>query len=135
MTFFTHLMGRRRTRGWVAYALLAGLLVRALIPVGFMPGPSGLEFCQGGMPSMSAMASMPAHHHHHVEGQQAPSHSTGHGEGCVFAGSAAGLAPPCLPNTAVPVQVATAYPVPSTSITSSPTILRAQTPRGPPALS
>ncbi|MCX7056895.1 MAG: hypothetical protein NTZ79_06795 [Proteobacteria bacterium] len=133
MTFFAQLVAGRRTRNWVAYALLAGLLVRALIPVGFMPGASGLEFCQGGMPSMAA--SMPAHHHHHAEGQQAPSHSTGHGEGCVFAGSAAGLAPPCVPSTAVPVQVATAYPVPSTSIDSSPTILRAQSPRGPPALS
>ncbi len=131
MTFLTHLVTRRRIRNWVACALLAGLLGRALIPVGFMPGASGLEFCDGGMPSMAASI----HHHHYAEGQHAPSHSTGHGEGCVFAGSAVGLAPPCVPSAAGSVQAATAYPVPSSSLASSPTILRAQSPRGPPALS
>jgi len=116
--------------------LLSAIVLRALIPSGFMPGAHGLEFCDGGIPSaMSSMAGMPGHHHHHHDGIGTPSKSTVPGEGCVFAGSAAGLAPPCLPTNAVPVQASTTDPVSSSAVIWTPTIVRAQTPRGPPTLS
>jgi len=75
---------RRRIRSSRAgILLLALLLLRAYVPVGFMPAsgaPFALELCPG------AMAQMPAHSHHH--------HPTGHTdfESCPF-GSVPGSGP------------------------------------------
>lgn len=54
-----------RRPGVLAIVLLAALLFRAYIPVGFMPAsgtPFLLELCP-------AYGSAPAHHHHHSQGQ------------------------------------------------------------------
>lgn len=130
-------LGRRR-RSWWAAIVLPGLVLRALIPVGFMAGHSGLELCWGA----GAMPGMEGHHHPHLsdhdrhDGPGHPSHSTEHGAVCVFAASAAGLAPPSVPASIVSVVVTSER----LSLTASaerfiPTILRAQSPRGPPRLS
>jgi hypothetical protein len=52
----------RRTGAWARVLLLALLLFRAYVPVGFMPAdgaPFALQLCP------AAMAGMPAHLHHH----------------------------------------------------------------------
>jgi hypothetical protein len=64
-------------RRWAIHALLASLVLRAYVPVGFMPsaaGPFALELCQSGM-----QASAPRH-------GQAPHDAATHGDGaaCPF---------------------------------------------------
>jgi hypothetical protein len=137
------LLGFHHARRHLLTAIvLSAVVLRALIPAGFMPGAGGLEFCSGGlmasMPSMSGMPGMPGmsgHHHHHHDGAGVPAKTSGHGEGCVFAGSAAGLAPPCVPVVSVAALPDAIYPVPASVVGSTPSILRAQSPRGPPAFS
>jgi len=126
-----------RDHRWVVVALAIGFLTRALIPAGFMPGTGGLVFCSGGMDTPMAGPAGQQHHHHPGTGQQgsAPT-SAGHGEGCVFAGSAAGLAPPA---SLEPPLIAFA-PTATRAVVDGapraiPTILRTQVPRGPPVLS
>jgi hypothetical protein len=116
-------------------AIFLGFLTRALIPAGFMPGASGLEFCSGGMrASVPAMAGH-AHDHYH-DGAGAPSGPTSHGDGCVFAGSAAGLAPLSAPVVVAALPNATpSFEIPASAVTSNSPTPRAQSPRGPPALS
>ena len=84
--------GLRRRRWWVA-ALLPALLLRALIPAGFMPavgaGSLALVFCE---PSALGAAGPGAHHHHH--GQDPTGHGSHAASGeCPFAQSAAPVLP------------------------------------------
>jgi hypothetical protein len=110
----------------VTHLLLAALLFRAYIPVGFMPAsgtPFLLEMCP-----VASSSEMPAHHGH----QHTGGHS--HFENCPF-GSAPGAAP---------VTHVIAFELPSQSL--SPCLVltapsppsarpeRAHPPRGPPAL-
>ena len=126
-----------RNHRWVVLALAIGFFTRALIPVGFMPGTGGLMFCPGGMSTPMAGSAGHHHHHHPGTGQQgsAPA-SAGHGEGCVFAGSAAGLAPPA---SLEPPLIAFTPTATRAAVDGAPraipTILRTQVPRGPPSLS
>ena len=126
-----------RDHRWLVLALAIGFLTRALIPVGFMPGTSGLTFCPGGM-STPMVGPAGHHHHHHPDTGQQGSAPTpaGHGEGCVFAGSAAGLAPPVSfeppPIAFTPSAI---RPIVEGAPRAIPTILRTQVPRGPPVLS
>jgi len=82
-------------RAWWVLALLAALLVRALVPAGFMPavgaGSFALVFCEPG-----AMALGPHAHHHHPgpDGTGRGTHSAS--PECPFAQSAA----PALPTLA-----------------------------------
>jgi hypothetical protein len=126
----------RRTRGgrWWARALLPLLLLRALIPAGFMPavgaGSLALVFCEPA--ALAAGAHAAAHHHGHGD--------TGHSghlasAECPFAQSAA----PALPTLAAlpPAQPLVAHVAATTHAQS---ILPAAPPRhtaarGPPALS
>jgi hypothetical protein len=126
-----------RDHRWVIVALAIGLLVRALIPVGFMPGTAGLVFCTGRMSMpMAGPAGLHPHHHPHAGPHGPAPEPAGHGEGCVFAGSAAGLAPPV---SLAPPPVAFAAAAPRAGADKAPraipTILRTQVPRGPPSLS
>ena len=137
MTARRHLHRICRDHRWVVLALAIGFLTRALIPAGFMPGPGGLIFCMGGM-SAPMLGPAGYHHHHHPDAGQhgnAPV-PAGHGEGCVFAGSAAGLAPPA---SLEPPLIAFAAIATLTIIEGAPraipAILRTQVPRGPPSLS
>jgi hypothetical protein len=96
---------RRAQRVWLLGLVLPALLLRALIPPGFMPAsdrPFSIEICWEGFPagilahggpsradSMATGSSLQAHHHH----PGIPSHS----EHCVF-GTACGAGPiPYLP--------------------------------------
>ena len=126
-----------RDHRWVVLALAIGFLTRALIPAGFMPGTGGLMFCSGGISTPMAGPAGHHHHHHPETGQQGSAPvSAGHGEGCVFAGSAAGLAPPV---SLEPPPVAFTPPTIRATLEGAPraipTILRTQVPRGPPVLS
>ena len=107
---------------------MPALLLRAVIPVGFMPlaGPAGahLGFCPGAGPVPPAAGG----HAHHPGG--APGSSGTH-QPCVFSGGAttefaailsAVLATPTLQSPSERV----------TSLVFLPTILRAQSSRGPP---
>ena len=125
---------RLRGRRWWARALLPLLLLRALIPAGFMPATSAgslaLVFCEP-----AALAAGPhagAHHHGHEDAGHA-----GHAASaeCPFAQSAA----PALPSLAAlpPVQPQIAD-APS-AVREQPALpsvpLRHAAARGPPALS
>ena len=82
-------------RTWWVLALLPALLVRALVPAGFMPavgaGSLALVFCEPG-----AMAAAP-HAHHHVPGPDGAAHGAHSASAeCPFAQSAA----PALPTVA-----------------------------------
>jgi hypothetical protein len=133
---------RSRGRRWTTL-LLPALLLRALIPFGFMPVVAGggmtIGLCPGEALLPPGIAA--AHHADQHAGHSAAEHGAGHagdlGGGahhapCLFAASAtlaaapdsvavaahAGLEARALPSLAAPL-----FP---------PTILRAQSPRGPP---
>jgi hypothetical protein len=122
--------------------LLPALLLRALIPVGFMPlaGASGayLGFCPGagtvppGAAAAAAHASHPAHTHHGGEGRGIPANP--HHPACVFsAGAATAFAAP--PADAIPAPALAPLTERSAAPIFIPAILRAQSPRAPPLVS
>jgi hypothetical protein len=78
-----HIFSRGR-RDSLAGVVLAMLLFRAYIPVGFMPA-SGTPFLLQLCPAAFSMQ-MPAHHHHHPE-----SHT--HFDNCPFGSAPAHIAP------------------------------------------
>ena len=133
-----HLRTHRQRLTW---PLLSVLLLRFMIPAGFMPlaGPDGtyLGFCPGAgtlPPSASELATHATHagHAHHGGGGSGspgtPQHPT-----CVFSPGAATV-------FAVAASAALAAPLPMTpsertaSLTHLPAILRAQSSRGPPLI-
>jgi hypothetical protein len=111
--------------------LLAMLMLRAYVPVGFMPAsgtPFVLELCPSASPVPSSFG-MPAHHGHH---QHAGTH--GHFENCPF-----GSAPASGPVSQLVVfqpsgQVTSLEAVEFESFHIGARIARAHQPRGPPAL-
>ncbi len=120
---------RRRPRALLA-AVLPALLLRALIPFGFMPvggqgGPS-LELC----PGVAAMAGGGHGHHHHPGGDPSgASHAL-----CVFAASAAPALAPA-PAAAPMAAAVAASAVQSDPVSLRlPSILRALAARAPPPL-
>jgi predicted DNA repair protein MutK len=130
---------RRRRR--LALLVLPALLLRALIPAGFMPiggaGGTYLGFCPGAgaLPAANELATHASHsgHTHHSGGAPgAP--GTQHNPSCLFstgatttfaATLAAALAPPVLSAPAARVA----------SLIFLPAILRSQSSRAPPSLS
>jgi hypothetical protein len=137
---FSNLRTRRQRR--LAWLLLPALLLRALIPVGFMPlaGGSGayLGFCPGAgeVPPAAAAAASHASHlghaHHGGEGRGVP--GTPHHPACVFsAGASSAFAVP--PGDAIPGPALTSLLERTAAPIFLPAILRAQSPRGPPVVS
>jgi hypothetical protein len=146
-----YLRGRRRR---FATLLLPALLLRALIPFGFMPllGGSGLTigFCpgQGALPAGLVAANVqlqhaahpaPLGHDHalgggpHHGGPGDPAHG-GHDAPCPFAASAKPVFAPAilaLATVAAQAQPSELYAAPTVFL---PTVLRAQSPRGPPQI-
>jgi hypothetical protein len=116
--------GPQRRRG-LTLLVLPALLLRALIPAGFMPahsGPLALEICPEGFP-----AGLLLHlRHHHDHGGAA------HGDHCLF-GSTCGSgpllqAPPCV-NSSVALQFA----MPRPALTALPVrLVHLPQARGPP---
>ena len=131
---------RRARRYWLLLAAPA-LVLRALVPPGFMPVAAEqgfeLEFCPGAaaLPPGAALASAHVHHHHgHGGGHSGDPSSLTHHAPCVFAASA--LLGPISAGAAVPVTDAPDRVVERLdpgAQTHVPSILRAQSPRGPPA--
>ena len=129
--------GRRRGN-WLAAIVLPALVLRGLIPVGFMPGHSGLELCWGGITSSGV--TLDGHpgpfHGDHRDGSGKPSQPSEHGAVCTFAASAAGLAPPSAHASVAPMWVSSELPgLRASAVLFTPTVLRAQSPRGPPSRS
>ena len=66
-----------RNRHRVLLLLLATLLMRVAIPVGYMPAAAGsgllFELCPEGMPASVMQALNPQHHHHHEPSDEAQS--------------------------------------------------------------
>jgi hypothetical protein len=104
--------------------VLSALLLRLLIPAGYMPLAAGggpmLGLCPGDM----ALSAGRAQHGGHPHGEHVP---------CLFAASAApAFSPPAL---ALPLRSGAAAPPAAAAAATLhlPSILRSQTPRGPPA--
>jgi hypothetical protein len=112
-------------RDLLSSTLLALLLFRAYVPVGFMPA-SGTPFLLELCPAASSIQ-VPAHHHHHTE-----SHT--HFEHCPF-GSAPAAGPISqLSGLASTGQVASQIPVTFESVRLGVQLPRAHQARGPPSL-
>lgn len=114
----------RRTRRLLALVLPL-LVLRALIPAGFMPIAEGGGLIIGLCPGAAGMPPGHAHHGGHPHGEpHAP---------CLFAASAAPAFSPLAlalpPASAVALRAA----LPALNAPCLPSILRSQTPRGPPA--
>jgi hypothetical protein len=114
-----------RRRDLLTSILLAILLFRAYVPVGFMPA-SGTPFLLELCPAASSMQ-MPAHHHHHTE-----SHT--HFDHCPF-----GSAPAAGPISQLIAfesagQIASQIAVTFDSLQLGVRLPRAHQPRGPPSL-
>ena len=128
-----------RRRQWLLAGLVLPVLVlRALIPVGYMPvsdrGGIHIDFCPGeAQPPGVLTAQSPAHHHHHGgadHGAPAPeSHAP-----CLFALSASPAFAPAVAVAAVIPPAATAPAESPAHRVYVPAIVRAQSPRGPPQL-
>jgi hypothetical protein len=129
---------RKQRRRWALLALPA-LLLRALIPVGFMPLATAqglsIEFCPDAGPlpvAASAAADPHAHHHHHHAGGADPS-SASHHAPCLFAASATLASAPDAAAVAAPHAFErTPGDADPGARAFVPSIVRAQSPRAPP---
>jgi DUF2946 family protein len=132
---FTRWRSRRHPLTWL---VLPALLLRALIPAGFMPfagtGGAYLGLCPGAG-SLAPSALIGHGHHHHADEERgapaAPSGSGHHHPACIFSLGATSTA-------AATVLLVSAIPAPrapadrADSLVILPTILRAQSSRAPP---
>jgi hypothetical protein len=118
----------RRRQRWLA-RLLPLLLLRSLIPVGFMPVAAGAGFI-GLCPDAAAMPpGMVMHEHmHHAGGAD----QNGHAPPCPFALSAAIAGVPTLSELIAHFSAVAPAELPAFASLRIATILRAQAPRGPP---
>lgn len=126
----------RRRRVLLALLVLPVLVLRALVPIGFMPvsdrGGFHIDFCPGEAQPPGALAAQPRAHHHHHGGADHGAPSPASHAPCLFALSGspafapAAAAAALVPPAATPL---TAYPARRVFV---PAIVRAQTPRGPP---
>jgi hypothetical protein len=117
---------KRSERELITSLVLVALMLRALIPAGFMPGGAGplsLVLCHDGLP-----AQFLSHHEHHDQG------SSSHFDHCPFGG----LASAPVPDSILTVRIAQLANDPAPAFESSPIIVRLvllPQPRGPPLLS
>jgi hypothetical protein len=128
---------RADRRRWALLALPA-LLLRALIPVGFMPVATAdglsIEFCPdaGPLPAAASGAADPHAHHHHHQGGPDPS-SASHHAPCPFAASATLAAAPEAASAAAPhAHLRAPGDADLRARAFVPSIVRAQSPRAPP---
>jgi hypothetical protein len=125
---------RARRRRWALLALPA-LLLRALVPVGFMPVASAeglsVEMCPDAAPLPPGY-----HHHHHHPGGGAPDGSfAAHHTPCLFAASATLAAAP--EGAALLAPREAEFSPTGADLEARdfvPSIVRAQSPRAPPVL-
>jgi hypothetical protein len=124
---------------WVISILLMVLVVRALVPAGYMPSterPFSFQICPDGFPAQLLKSSHAEHHHHHGGGDdEQPSPDSVRAEHCVFGVAAsAGPAPESLLLSAVPPTQARVQLETETAILS-PQRFRQPPSRAPPAFS
>lgn len=125
--------------------LMAALLFRALIPSGFMPtlasdGTIVMELCSGfTTKTIVVNLDAPAGHANHAEHAVSEGNHTDAAHGdlfehspCGFAVAATTAGPPAVPSTVVPVSAPASLTEQPAALQTSPSILRSQTPRGPP---
>jgi len=121
----------------ITILLLPALLLRSLIPFGFMPmadaGGVSIGLCPGEGPMPAAMGAAAHAQHMHHSAHHDGAHSGSHQAPCLFAASASPTFAPALP--ALPASVSDATPCRLPDAAGSvtlPSIRRAQSPRGPP---
>lgn len=130
----------RVRRAWLLGLVLPALLLRALIPAGFMPAPGAAGMSIVLCPGEAALPpgiTGPAHHAHghvHHTGNSPAAPATPHHELCLFAAAGAAPLAPVLPTLVVEIPVPLRVQVLPASGVFSPSILRTQSPRGPPTL-
>ena len=126
----SQLRTRRRRLAWL---VLPALLLRGLIPFGFMPVAGGAGLTIGFCPGEGALPPAVAAHYHEHHGGHHGDPGAAHHAPCLFAsGAAAAVA-----SAASAPVIAPALPVlgEATSLpVFLPAIRRAQSPRGPPLL-
>jgi hypothetical protein len=133
-----------RSRRRLLALLLPALVLRALIPFGFMPVVAGggmtIGFCPGEVqpPGIAAAHQISAHQDlhagHHLGHGGDPGSSGAHHAPCLFAASASPAFSPAVLALA-PSDAHRAQPVEALAArVFLPTILRTQSPRGPPAI-
>jgi hypothetical protein len=128
--------------------LMAALLFRALIPAGFMPtlasdGTIVMELCSG-FTTKTVVVHLDGHADTASHGDHAgyaDSHDAGHDSShgdlfehspCGFAVAATSAGLPAVPAALVPVSAPSPLNEQPAALQTSPSILRSQTPRGPP---
>jgi hypothetical protein len=132
----------RRRRARLTLLVLPALLLRALIPMGFMPLADATGVSIGFCPGAGAMPGMPADAVHAQHFGHAPAHHSGGGAGaggalhhapCLFASGAATAFAAALP---APALAAAALPLTDRAASGVflPAIRRAQFARGPPLI-
>jgi hypothetical protein len=115
-------------------ALLPLLVLRLLIPVGFMPmadaGGLSIALCPGDGPLPPALMHLQHLHHggHHGDGTGGGAHHAP----CLFAASAGAALAPSFVALAATAAPAALRAEPRTATRSPPSICRAQCPRAPP---
>jgi hypothetical protein len=122
-----------RQHRWLPSLLVVALVLRALIPVGFMPGGNGqlaLQICPEGFPAALLHAS--DHHHHDSQGSTGHDHKSWMQGHCPF-GAAAG-APAVCQALVVTVDIKSAAPPPDTETVAAALDFRflVAQPRAPP---
>ena len=149
----------RKRRNGLAVLVLPALLLRALVPLGFMPvvesGGLTIGFCPGEAalpPSLAAAVNAQTHHgqdaaaagapsapensrHEHKHGGTEDSSNATHHAPCLFAASATPAPTPTIIALAVTTRDVAHFGRGDSVVLVLPTILRAQSPRGPPTFS
>ena len=129
-------LSAQRRRVLLALLVLPVLVLRALIPVGFMPvserGGLHIDFCPGEAQPPGALAPQPlAHHHHHGGADHGAPAPASHAP-CLFALSASPAFAPAVAIAALMPPAATPPAESPARAVFVPAIVRAQTPRAPP---
>jgi hypothetical protein len=75
----------REPRLPILFALACALFLRALVPAGWMPTPSGGAFAIEPCPAAEPLVTVDASAHRHGQTRHDPSHKGNHGSDCAFA--------------------------------------------------
>ncbi len=137
MRALLHRSSQRRRPRLLALLVLPALVLRSLIPIGFMPisdrGGIHLDFCPGEAQPPGALAGPHLAHHHHHGGADHGSPASASHPPCLFALSASPAFVPAAPALGLLPPEAAALAAGPSSRVLLPAIVRAQSARGPPA--